>query len=49
MVNTIKKKPNGSIETVKIRIGRDQNAKDRVKSFMVEMFYEAWEKNTPST
>ena len=29
MVNTVKKKPNGTVETVKIRIGRDQNAKDR--------------------
>ncbi len=47
MVNTVKKKPDGSFETVKIRVGKDQNAKDRVRSFMVKMFYEAWEKTHP--
>ena len=44
MVNTVKKKPDGSFETVKIRVGEDQNTKDRVRSFMVKMLYEAWEK-----
>ena len=48
MVNTVKQKPDGSFETVKIRVGKDQNAKDRVRSFMVEMFYEAWEKHIHS-
>jgi hypothetical protein len=47
MVNTVKQKPDGSFETVKIRVGKDQNAKDRVRSFMVKMFYEAWEKTHP--
>ena len=41
MVNTVKKNADGSFETVKIRVGKDQNAKDRVRSFMVKMFYEA--------
>ena len=44
MVNTVKKKPDGSFETVKIRVGKNQNAKDRVRSFMVNMFYKAWQK-----
>ena len=47
MVNTVKQKPDGSFETVKIRVGKNQNAKDRVRSFMVKMFYEAWEKTHP--
>ena len=47
MVNTVKKKPDGSFETIKTRVGKDQNAKDRVRSFMVKMFYEAWEKTHP--
>jgi len=38
MVSTVKKKPDGSFETVKILIGKGQNAKDRVQSFMVKMF-----------
>ena len=47
MVSTVKKKPDRSFETVKIRIGKDQNAKDRVRSFMVKMFYEAQGKTYP--